>query len=97
MNIPEKRKSYDLKFKESVVKYAKEDSNREAGRKFSIDESMFVDGERNRLKSTINLPLKAKREDCLVEGRNHFFETSKKNWWRKLLMSVRNITMFHVN
>ena len=97
MNMPEKRKSYDLKFKETVVKYAEEDSNREAGRKFSIDESMFVDGERNRLKSAINLPLKAKREDYLVEGGNHFFETSKKNWWRKLLMSVRNITMFHVN
>ena len=35
----------------------------------------FVDGERNRLKSAINLPLKAKREDCLVEGGNHFLET----------------------
>ena len=97
MNMPEKSKSYDLKFKESVVKYAEEDSNRKAGRKFSIYESMFVDGERNRLKSAINLPLKAKREDCLVEGGNHFLETSKKNWWRKLLMTVRNITMFHVN
>ena len=82
MNMPEKSRSYDLKFKESVVKYAEEDSNREAGRKFSIDESMFVDGERNRLKSAINLPLKAKREACLVEGGNHFLETSKKNWWR---------------
>ena len=57
----------------------------------------FVDGERNRLKSVINLPVKAKREDCLVEGRNRFLETSKKNWWRKLLTSVRNIIMFHVN
>ena len=35
----------------------------------------FVDRERNRLKSAINLPLKAKREDCLVEGGNHFLET----------------------
>ena len=35
----------------------------------------FVDGERNRLKSAINLPLKAEREDCLVEGGNHFLET----------------------
>ena len=74
MNMPEKRKSYDLKFKESVAKYAEEDSNREAGGKFSIDESMFVDRERNRLKSAINLPLKAKREDCLVEGGNHFLK-----------------------
>ena len=57
----------------------------------------FVDGERNRLKSVINLPVKAKREDCLVEGGNRFLETSKKNWWRKLLTSVRNIIMFHVN
>ena len=57
----------------------------------------FVVGERNRLKSAINLPLKAKREDCLVEGGNDFLETSKKNWWRKLLISMRNITMFHVN
>ena len=36
----------------------------------------FVDGERNRLKSAINLPLKAKRENCLVEGGNHFLETN---------------------
>ena len=28
----------------------------------------FIDRERNRLKSAINLPLKAKREDYLVEG-----------------------------
>ena len=40
MNMTEKRKSYDLKFKQSVIKYAEENSNREAGRKFSIDESM---------------------------------------------------------
>ena len=38
--MTEKRKSYDLKFKQSVIKYAEENSNREAGRKFSIDESM---------------------------------------------------------
>ena len=37
MNMTE---SYDLKFKQSVTKYAEENSNREAGRKFSIDESM---------------------------------------------------------
>ena len=40
MNMTEKRKTYDLKFKQSVIKYAQENSNREAGRKFSIDESM---------------------------------------------------------
>ena len=40
MNMTEKRKSYGLKFKQSVIKYAEENSNREAGRKFSIDESM---------------------------------------------------------
>ena len=40
MNMTEKRKSYDLKFKQSVIKYAVENSNREAGRKFSIDENM---------------------------------------------------------
>ena len=38
--MTEKRKSYDLKFKQSVIKYAQENSNREAGRKFSIDQSM---------------------------------------------------------
>ena len=97
MNMTEKRKSCDLKSKQSVIKYAEENSNREAGRKFSSMKAWFVDGERNRLKSAINLPLKAKREDCLVEGGNHFLETSKKNWLRKLLMSVRNITIFHVN
>ena len=40
MNVTEKRKSYHLKFKQSVIKYAEENSNREAGRKFSVDESM---------------------------------------------------------
>ena len=40
MNMTEKRKIYDLKFKQSVIKYAEENSNIEAGRKFSIDESM---------------------------------------------------------
>ena len=34
--MTEKRKSYDLKFKQSVIKFAEENSNREAGRKFSI-------------------------------------------------------------
>ena len=38
--MTEKRKSCDLKFKQSVIKCAEENSNREAGRKFSIDESM---------------------------------------------------------
>ena len=97
MNMIEKRKSYDLKFKQSVIKHAEGNSNREAGKSSLSVKAWFVDGERNRLKSAINLPLKAKREDCLVEGRNDLLETSKKNWWRKLLMSVRNITMFHVN
>ena len=35
----EKRKSYDFKFKQAVVN-AEENSNRETGRKFSVDESM---------------------------------------------------------
>ena len=38
--MAEKRKSYDLKFKQKVIKYAEENSNREAGWKFFIDESM---------------------------------------------------------
>ena len=38
--MAEKRKSYDLKFKQSAIKYDEENSNREAGRTFSIDESM---------------------------------------------------------
>ena len=38
--MTEKRKSYNLKFKQIVIKYAEENSNREAGRKFSINESM---------------------------------------------------------
>ena len=29
MNVTEKRKSYDLKFKQSVIRYAEEDSNRD--------------------------------------------------------------------
>ena len=40
MNMAEKRKSYNLKFKQSVIKYAEENSNKEAGRKLFIDESM---------------------------------------------------------
>ena len=40
MNMIGKRKSYGLKFKQSVIKYGEENSNRESGRKFSIDESM---------------------------------------------------------
>ena len=40
MNMTEKKKSYDLKFKQSGIKCAEENSNREAGRKFSIDESV---------------------------------------------------------
>ena len=39
--MTEKTKSCDLKFRQSVIKYAEENSNREAGRKFSIDESMI--------------------------------------------------------
>ena len=38
--MAEKRKSYDLKFKQSVIKYAEENRNREAGRIFFIDENM---------------------------------------------------------
>ena len=34
------KENYDLKFKQSVIKYAEENSNREAGKKFSIDTSM---------------------------------------------------------
>ena len=40
MNMTRKRKTYDFKFKQSVIKYAEENSNREADRKFSIDKSM---------------------------------------------------------
>ena len=32
MNMKEKRTIYDLKFKQSVIKYAEENSNSEAGR-----------------------------------------------------------------
>ena len=38
--MTEKKKSCDLKFKQSGIKFAEENSNREAGRKFSIDESV---------------------------------------------------------
>ena len=39
--MAEKRKNYDLKFKLSAIRCAEETSNREAGRKFSVDESMI--------------------------------------------------------
>ena len=97
MNMIEKRKSYDLKFKQSVIKYAEKTVTEKLVQSSLSMKAWFADEERIRLKSAINLPLKAKREDCLVEGGNHFLETSKKNWWKKLLMSVRKITMFHVN
>ena len=35
----EKRKSYDFKFKQAIVN-VEENSSRETGRKFSVDESM---------------------------------------------------------
>ena len=75
MKMTEKRKSYDLKFKQSVIKYAEENSNREAGKNSLSLKAWFVDGERNRLKSAINLPLNGKKEDCLVEDGDHFWET----------------------
>lgn len=39
--MPEKRKNYDLKFKLNAIRCAEETSNRESGRKFSVDESMI--------------------------------------------------------
>ena len=60
MNMTEERKCYDLKFRLKI--------------KLSV-KAWFVNGEINRLKSAINLPLKAKKEGCLVEGGNHFLET----------------------
>ena len=35
-----KRKCYDFKFKQAVIKHAEETNNREAARKYSVDESM---------------------------------------------------------
>ena len=35
-----KRKFYDFRFKEVAVKYADKNTNRQAARKFSVDESM---------------------------------------------------------
>ena len=35
-----KRKCYDFKFKQAVIKRAEETNNREAARKYSVDESM---------------------------------------------------------
>ena len=35
-----KRKCYHFRFKEAPVEYAEENTNREAARKFSVDESM---------------------------------------------------------
>ena len=70
MNMREKRKSYDLKFKQ--IKYTEENllnlllnmlkkivTEKLAESSLSM-KAWFVDGERNRLKSAINLPLKAK-------------------------------------
>ena len=87
MNMTDKRKGYDLKFKLSVHVAEK-----------LVESSLsmkawFVDGERNLPKSAINLPLKAKREDCLVEGGNHFLEISKKNWWRNAA-SIQGFLLF---
>ena len=36
-----KRKCYDFKFKQAVIKHAEETNNREAARKYSVDESMI--------------------------------------------------------
>ena len=35
-----KRKCYDFRFKEAAVRYAEKNTNCEAARKFSVDESM---------------------------------------------------------
>ena len=43
MNMTEKRKSYDLKFKQSVIKYAEENSNGEAGRDDMYETPIWAD------------------------------------------------------
>jgi len=97
--MAEKRKSYDLKFKELVIKYAQENNNKEAGRKFSIGESMI---RRWRKKSSdisdqSSSSSQSKMRRLSGAGRNQFLGTLKRNYWIKLSMSVRSITMSHVN
>ena len=44
MNLPKaagKRRSYDFKFKQVVIKYAEKNSNREVAGKYALDESMI--------------------------------------------------------
>ena len=75
MNMTEKRKSYDLKLNKVLLNMLKKIVTEKLVESSLSMKTWFVDGERNRLKSAINLPLKAKREDCLVEDGNHFLET----------------------
>ena len=60
MNMAEKRKSYDLKFKQSVIKYAEVIVTEKLVESSLSMKAWFIDGERNRLKSAINLPLPLK-------------------------------------
>ena len=59
MNMAEKRKSYDLKFKVLLNMLKKIVTEKLVESSLSM-KAWFVDGERNRLKSAINLPLPLK-------------------------------------
>ena len=48
--MAEKRKNYDLKFKMSTIKCAEDTTNRQAARKFAVDESMIRRRRKNSLK-----------------------------------------------
>ena len=85
MNMTEKRKSYDLKFKQSLIKYADENSNREAGGKFSIDESM-VRRWRKKSSEIINKSSsQSKKRRLSVGGRKPFLGNLEEELVEKII------------
>ena len=73
INITDKRKSYDLKFTQSVIKYLEENSNREAGRKFSIDESKVRRWRKKSSEINDKSSSQSKKRRLSVGGRKPFF------------------------
>lgn len=69
--MAERRKNYDLKSKLSAIRCAEETSNREAGRKFSVDESMIRRWRKNssKIKGESSSMVQSKKELLSGAGR----------------------------
>ena len=72
-----RRQAYDVMFKMEVIAFAEKCSNREAGRKFNIDESMVRRWRQNKSKLELayHQPGKSKQKKKLGAGRNPCLST----------------------